>query len=218
MGKDVPWGTSKLCLAMCPIASRLRNILQKIKSQTRFQICFSRFHILYGWCTLAIDQEAGNDLCVEAIRNDCYVWNECLAQWWTEAAPPKYQDDATCPSCHTHQEDHRHFVRSTHSTRTPWRQTTIDSLSTLLKTHSTNPDLHALIVHGIHETLTTPSYTCDNLLNPHLNSLVQSQNDIGWFQWLNSRVSNEWVICQDYYLKLQNNMTHAGGLANFGSK
>ncbi len=49
MGKDVPWGTSKLCLAMCPIASRLRNILQKIKSQTRFQICFSRFHILYGW-------------------------------------------------------------------------------------------------------------------------------------------------------------------------
>ncbi len=102
--------------------------------------------------------------------------------------------------------------------RTTWRQTTIDGLNTLLKTHSTNPDLLALIVHGIHETLTTPSYTCANLLNPHLNSLVQSQNDIGWFQWLNSRVSNEWVICQDYYLKLQNNMTHAGGLANFGSK
>ena len=112
-----------------------------------------------------------------------------------------HQDDSTCPTCRVNAEDQLHFVICSHPSRSKWLQATIDGLNTLLKLHSTDPNLRALIVNGIHATLSTPQYQCGELSEPRLNRLVQRQNKIGWFQWLNCRVSTDWVACQDFYLK-----------------
>ena len=143
-------------------------------------------------------------------RDICPFYLKFIHRWLAVGSrmAKMHQDDSTCPTCCVETEDHRHFLLCSHASQSQWGHATTTGLDTLLKQHSTDPDLRAMIVHGIDELLSTPNYTCATLLNPRLHRLAQRQNKIGWSQWLNCRVSTDWAACQDFYLKATKQYNH----------
>ncbi len=117
-----------------------------------------------------------------------------------------------CPSCLATIETATHIFACPR--RLPWQQTLIASLRTLLISLITQMDLQLLLLQGLEAALLDPNYsmTATNR-NPHLETLVHSQNDIGWSHLLRGRFSHHWVDIQQAHINRDasiDSKTHTG--------
>ena len=108
-----------------------------------------------------------------------------------------------CPACRACVEDRDHVMQCEHTSRTEWKETTIQVVSKLCKKLGTRPILQALLETAIHEWITCPPAT-RLLIRPHrhpdeLTQLICQQNLIGWHHMFSGRFSQLWADLQDTY-------------------
>ena len=111
---------------------------------------------------------------------------------------PAAQKCPTCANCP--HEDRYHIMRCGAQSRDNWRAETITVLEHRCKQLNTVPGLALVLVTGISQWLNGQDTMSPKDFPPKYNQLVLQQNDIGWRQFFNGRMSTEWARIQDNYI------------------
>jgi hypothetical protein len=105
-----------------------------------------------------------------------------------------------CPYCKTVEEDRDHVMKCDHSSKRQWRLKCITSIRKRCDDMKTREMLTTILTDGIQAWFTEA--TLQPVTYPHaFRQLIQEQNDIGWRQLFNGRISNEWQRLQNEHLR-----------------
>jgi hypothetical protein len=124
---------------------------------------------------------------------------------------PAAQKCPTCANCP--HEDRYHIMQCGAQSRDNWRAETITVLEHWCKQLNTEPGLALVLVTGISQWLNGQDTMSPEDFPPKYNQLVSQQNDIGWRQLFNGRMSTEWARIQDDYIYIY----HCGDQMNYGT-
>lgn len=109
-----------------------------------------------------------------------------------------------CPACTgCPQEDRDHIIRCSAHSRDCWRAETIMELELRCKQLHTDPGLAYVLVQGISLWMKGQDTLLPKDYSPKYQRLITQQNDIGWRQLFNGRMSTEWARLQDDYTYLK---------------
>ena len=106
---------------------------------------------------------------------------------------------AKCPCCPCTAETRDHILCCPHDSRIQWRKQCIKALRKVCDHSDTRPYLTEILLDGLSAWFN--GTTLDSELYPtQYHRLLQQQNDLGWRQLFNGRLSQEWATLQDNYL------------------
>jgi hypothetical protein len=107
-----------------------------------------------------------------------------------------------CPCC-SEEEDIQHIARCTHAGAAANWETSITALSAWLEQHETHPGVTHLLLARLNAWRNHHETGFPIPLIPALQTAYLDQQEIGWFNFLQGRISTYWVTIQsDYYLLL----------------
>jgi hypothetical protein len=104
-----------------------------------------------------------------------------------------------CPSCTIMQEDRDHILRCLDPRRVRWRIELMSKFSEFCHKSQTDSEIQTLLRVSFEQWFSSPD---ENLqiqpesFSPHLHSLIEQQNTIGWRQLFNGRFGVEWSRAQ----------------------
>ena len=110
---------------------------------------------------------------------------------------PKYPD--WCPLCKQPDEDHKHVLRCTHPSRTKWRSEFFKKVRSRCNTMRTDPILTSILIGGLQTWLDLTPFDSNGIPDQY-QSLLDQQNEIGWYNVFLGRLSLQWARLQSQFL------------------
>jgi hypothetical protein len=112
-----------------------------------------------------------------------------------------------CPRC-TRREDIPHIIRCTHGAANETWTNAMDSLSTWLSAQQTFPSITQLFIDRLNAWRNRSEINFPTPQVSFIATAYNEQQDIGWFNFLQGRISNQWVAIQSaYYERLESRRT-----------
>ena len=109
-----------------------------------------------------------------------------------------------CPTCtDVDTEDRDHVMRCSDPARDKWRAELITTLEYKCRTLRTDPGLTRILIEGLHSWLEGAAFLPEARYHRKFRKLIREQNEIGWRQLFNGRMTSEWARHQDDYTHVQ---------------
>jgi len=118
----------------------------------------------------------------------------------TNALVAKYHPgdrEKKCPSCSAISEDRDHVIRC--PSRQAWRSQFLVKIRKICDRHHTKPNLQQLLLDGISSWMTNTAMSAESYTKQY-RKLIRQQNELGWRQLFNGRMSTEWARIQEDFL------------------
>jgi hypothetical protein len=125
---------------------------------------------------------------------EIYGYGKWMKRW-------KFWNHDRCPCCRQ-PEDIQHIARCTHAgANAVWEDST-EKLSTWLNQQETHPGVAHLLLERLNAWRYHHETRFPIPLIPALKEAYLDQQEIGWFNFLQGRISNHWVSIQSEYYRL----------------
>jgi hypothetical protein len=108
-----------------------------------------------------------------------------------------YWESDNCPCCQTPTKTSRHVVTCTNDRIKVTRQAQLHAFRGKLQSMETHEDIERCFMHA----LSDPSHLFATHATPFIAQAVESQDKIGWFNFLEGRIAVEWRQLQDQHYR-----------------
>jgi hypothetical protein len=125
---------------------------------------------------------------------EIYGYGKWMKRW-------KFWNHDRCPSCRQH-EDIQHIARCTHAGANAVWESSMATLEAWFNQQETHPGVAHLLLARLNAWRYHQETRFPTPLIPTLKTAYLDQQEIGWFNFLQGRISTSWVTIQSDYYKL----------------